>query len=75
MPNLPFDLAAVDWTNVGIHSGIVLIAALLGNLFSFGSRLVGAIFTTIFFAVLFVAWTYWLHGIVLPGGAPAAPPV
>jgi hypothetical protein len=72
--NLPFDLAVVDWTNVGIHAGIVLLAALLGNAFSFGSRLVGAIFTTIFFAVFFIAWTYWLHGIVLPGG-PATPPV
>jgi hypothetical protein len=41
---------------------------------SFGSRLVGAIFTAVFFAVFFVAWVYWLQAMVLPG-APALPPV
>jgi hypothetical protein len=71
MPNLPFDLATVDWTTVGIYSAIALIASLLGNAISFGNRAMGSILTAIFFAILFVVWNYWLQGIVLP---PAATP-
>jgi hypothetical protein len=73
MPNLPFDLAAVDWMTVGIYSGIALLAALVGNVLAFGSRLVGALFTAVFFAVFYVAWTYWLHAMVMPGVAPTPP--
>ena len=74
MPNLPFDLATVNWTLVGIYSGIALLSAFVGNVLSFGSRLVGAIFTAVFFAVFFVAWVYWLQAMALTG-APALPPV
>jgi hypothetical protein len=72
MPNLPFDLATVDWVTVAIYSGIAFIAALIGNAIA-GNRLLGAILTTVLFAVLFVGWFYWLSGIVLPpaGVSPA----
>jgi hypothetical protein len=73
MPNLPFDLATVDWMTVGIFSGIALIAALIGNTIAFGNRLMGAILTAVFFAVLYVAWVYWLHAMVMP--AATTPPV
>jgi hypothetical protein len=70
MPNLPFDLATVDWVTVAIYSGIAFIAAVLGNAIG-GNRLLGAIISTILFAVFFVCWHYWLAGMVLPGAAPA----
>lgn len=70
MPQLPFDLATVDWVTVAIYSGIAFIASVIGNAIA-GSRLLGAILSTILFAVFFVAWYYWLAGIVLP---PATPP-
>lgn len=70
MPNLPFDLATVDWTMVGIYSGIAFIASVIGNAIA-GNRLLGAILSTILFAVLFVCWHYWLAGVVLP---PAVAP-
>ena len=73
MPNLPFDLATVDWTTVGIYSAIAFVAALVGNAIAFGNRFMGAILTAVFFAVFYVAWTYWLHGMVFPSAA--APPV
>ncbi len=70
MPNLPFDLATVDWFTVAIYSGLAFIASLVGNAIS-GNRLVGAILTTVLFAVLFVGWFYWLSAIALPpAGAP-----
>lgn len=72
MPNLPFDLATVDWFTVAINSGIAFIAAIVGNILS-GNRLLGAILTTLFFAIFFVVWHYWLGGIAFPPAA--APPV
>jgi hypothetical protein len=73
MPNLPFDLAAVDWTTVGIYSAIAFVAALVGNAIAFGNRLMGSILTAVFFAVFYVAWVYWLHAMVMP--TAAAPPI
>jgi hypothetical protein len=73
MPNLPFDLATVDWTTVGIYSAIAFVAALVGNAIAFGNRFMGAILTAVFFAVFYVAWTYLLHGMVIPSAA--TPPV
>jgi hypothetical protein len=73
MPNLPFDLATVDWNTVGILSAIAFVAAIIGNAVGFGNRFMGSVLTAIFFAVLYVAWTYWLQGMVFPPAA--APPV
>jgi hypothetical protein len=73
MPNLPFDLATVDWNTVGILSAIAFVAAIIGNAVGFGNRFMGSVLTAIFFAVLYVAWTYWLQGVVFPPAA--APPV
>jgi len=73
MPNLPFDLATVDWTTVGIYSAIAFVAALIGNAIAFGNRFMGAVLTAVFFAAFYVAWTYWLHAMVFPPAA--APPV
>ena len=36
MPQLPFDLATVDWTTVAIFSGIAFLAALVGNAIAIG---------------------------------------
>ena len=73
MPELPFDLATVDWQTVGIYAGIAFLAAIVGNIVAFGNRFVGAILTAVFFAVFYVAWHYWLEGMAFPPAA--APPV
>jgi hypothetical protein len=73
MPQLPFDLATVDWQTVGIYAGIAFLAAIVGNAIAFGSRFIGAILTAVFFAVFYVAWVYWLAAMVFPPAA--APPV
>jgi len=73
MPELPFDLATVDWMTVGILAAIAFLAALVGNAIAMGNRLMGAVLTAVFFAVFFVAWTYWLQAMVMP--PEAAPPL
>lgn len=71
MPKLPFDLASVDWTTVGVLAVIAFLAAIVGNAIAFGNRLFGSILTAVFFAVFYVAWIYWLQAMVMP---PAAAP-
>lgn len=73
MPELPFDLATVDWQTVGIYAGIAFLAAIVGNIIAFGNRFFGAILTAVLFAVFYVAWVYWLAAIAMPPAA--APPV
>ena len=68
--DLPFDLATVDRVQVALYSAIAFLAALVGNALSFNNRLMGSILTAVFFAVFFVAWTYWLKGIVAPAPTP-----
>ena len=75
MNNLPFDLASVDWMTVGILSAIALIASIIGNAIALGNRAMGAIFTALFFAVLYVVWTYWLQAMVMAPGATTTPPL
>jgi hypothetical protein len=71
MPNLPFDLATVDWNTVGILSAIAFVAAIIGNAVGFGNRFMGSVLTAVFFAVIYVAWIYWLQAMVFPpAGAP-----
>ena len=73
MPELPFDLATVDWQTVGIYAGIAFLAAIVGSIVALGNRFVGAVLTAVFFAVFYVAWVYWLAALAFPPAA--APPV
>ena len=66
MPQLPFDPATVDWQTVGIISAIAFLAGIVGNAVALGNRLMGPTLTAVFFAVFYVAWHYWLQGMVLP---------
>jgi len=63
---MPIDLSTVNWTYVGVLAVIAFISALLGGLIAFKSRVLGAILAGIIFAILFVAWTYYPHGLPLP---------
>jgi hypothetical protein len=65
-PTMPIDLSAVNWLYVAILSGFAFVASLLGNIIAFRSRFLGSIFAAILFAVAFVFWTYYPHGIALP---------
>ncbi len=83
MTDMPIDLAQVDWLYVVVLAVLVFVASGLGNLIAFGSRGSSAVLSAILFAVLFVAWTYYPHGLPLPTkpaglsapvAAPAPPP-
>jgi len=71
MPDLPFDLATVDWVTVAIYSGIAFLSAIIGNAIALGNRFAGAVLTALFFAIFYVLWVYWLAALVFP---PAATP-
>lgn len=73
MPELPFDLATIDWVTVGIYAAIAFLAALVGNAIAFGNKFAGAILTALFFVVFYIAWVKWLQAMVIP--AAVAPPL
>jgi hypothetical protein len=66
MPNMPIDLATVDWLYVVILAVFVLVATFIANVITFNHRGMAAILSAVLFAALFVAWTYYPHGLPLP---------
>ncbi|MFA6266834.1 MAG: hypothetical protein WC670_14115 [Pseudolabrys sp.] len=63
---MPIDLADVNWLYVIILAFFVFIASLIGNLLSWQSRSTAAGLTALLFAVFFIAWSYYPHGLPLP---------
>jgi hypothetical protein len=63
---MPIDLSAVDWVYVGVLAVLAFFATVVGNLLSFNHRGVAALLAAAAFAGLFVAWTYYPHGLPLP---------
>lgn len=74
MPDLPIDLASVDWAHVIILAVIAFVGAVVGNAIAFGNKLFGALLTAVFFAVFYVLWVYWLQAMVM-GSAATTPPI
>jgi uncharacterized membrane protein YkvI len=63
---MPIDISAVNWVFVAIMAAIAFISSLVGNIISFKNRFLGAILTGVIFAILFVIWDYYPHGLPLP---------
>ena len=59
------DWASVNWLYVSFLTALVFVAALIGNFLSFRRLLLGAVLTALLFAVLYIAWAYYPHGIEL----------
>ena len=85
IPDVPIDWASVSWLYVAVLAVLVFVSTLIGTLLSFKRLLLGAVLSTVLFAVAFVFWTYYPHGLPLPTspsgqkaatapGTPAAPP-
>ena len=83
---MPIDLAQVDWLYVAVLAVLAFFATIVANLLSFNHRGIAAALSAVLFAALFVAWTYYPHGLPLPTSlnaqkaavmpaAPAAPAV
>ncbi len=64
---MSIDWNAVDWVMVGLLSSFAFLSALVGNVLSFKNRWIGAVLTGVLFAALYIFWTYYPHGLVLPG--------
>ena len=85
IPDVPIDWASVSWLYVAVLALLVFVSTLIGTLLSFRRLLLGAVLSAVLFAVAFVFWTYYPHGLPLPTsasaqkgspapGTPAAPP-
>src|SRR5512135_3769708 len=63
---MPIDLASVNWIYVAVLAIFVFLASLVGNVVSFSHRGYAAVLSALLFAAMFVAWTYYPHGLPLP---------
>jgi hypothetical protein len=63
---MPIDLGQVDWLYVAVLALFVLFAKFVANLLSFNHRGFSAVLAALLFAVIFVFWTYYPHGLPLP---------
>ena len=63
---MPIDLTQVDWLYVAVLAVFVFLSTVIGNLLSFNHRGVAAVLSTAVFVAIFVAWTYYPHGLPLP---------
>ena len=74
---MPIDLGQVDWFLVVVLTLFAFVATGIGNLLSFNNRGIAAALAALSFAVFFVAYGYYPHGLPLPASltaqkAPAA---
>jgi hypothetical protein len=63
---MPIDLGQVDWLYVAVLALFALVANFVANLLSFNHRVLSAVLAALLFAVIFVFWTYYPHGLPLP---------
>src|SRR5262245_42964888 len=61
MGPIAIEIAQVDWLYVILIAVFVAISAFLGGLLAYGHRGTGAMLSTVFFAVIFIFWTYYPH--------------
>jgi hypothetical protein len=63
---MPIDLGQVDWLYVAVLAVFAFVANVVANLLSFNHRGIAAVLAAAVFAVIFVFWTYYPHGLPLP---------
>jgi hypothetical protein len=63
---MPIDLSQVNWLYVAVLTLMACLASVVGNLLSFNHRGIAAFLTAVTFAVMFVAYSYYPHGLPLP---------
>jgi hypothetical protein len=71
---MPIDLASVNWLYVIVLAIFVFVATFVGNLLSFSNRGMAAFLSALAFAVMFIFWTYYPHGLPLPITVTPEPP-
>src|SRR5579871_3464049 len=82
LPDLHIDWANVSWLYVAVLAFFVFLSTRIGTIVSFRRVFLGSVLSAVLFAVAFVFWTYYPHGLPLPTSVsaqtvpakPAAPP-
>ena len=64
---MPIDWVNVNWLLVALLSVFAFLAALLGGMLSAGHRLLGAVLSGVIFGAIYIFWTYYPHGLMIPG--------
>jgi hypothetical protein len=72
---MPIDLLSVSWLYVIVLALFVFVATFIGNLLSFNHRGWAATLSALAFAVMFIFWTYYPHGLPLPTRLSSDEPV
>jgi hypothetical protein len=72
---MPIDLSQVNWLYVAVLTLMACLASVVGNLLSFNHRGMAAFLTAVGFAAMFVAYTYYPHGLPLPTTLATKAPV
>jgi len=60
---MPIDLGQVDWLYVAVLAVFAFVANAVANLLSFNRRGIAAGLAAVLFAVIFVFWTIYPHGL------------
>jgi hypothetical protein len=60
---MPIDLTKVDWLYVILLALFVFVSTGIGNLVSFRGRGMAAFLSAVFFAIIFIFWTYYPHNV------------
>jgi hypothetical protein len=61
---MPINLATLPLQSLALLAGLAFLASLIGHSLSGSSKILGAIFTVIIFAAVYVFWNYYDHGML-----------
>ncbi|HZT27901.1 MAG TPA: hypothetical protein VFA57_19600 [Pseudolabrys sp.] len=66
MADIPIDWVNVNWLYVAVLAVFVFVTTFVADVLSFQHRGMAALLSAIFFAVIFVFWSYYPHHLPLP---------
>lgn len=61
---MPFNLAEIPWTAVGLLAALTFVASLIGHSLARSSVIVGSILAVIIFVAVYVFWDYYPHNML-----------
>jgi hypothetical protein len=72
--DINIDWSSVNWLYFGLLVVLVFLTSLIGSFLSFHHRGFGALISAVLFGAVFIAWTFYPHGLPVPTSPRVAPP-